>query len=299
MNLSLAEILLKQDGNSSLDRSREQHKHHGLMFTFTENKKQTQDLATQAGTLRASPSMRPINGTLERFGTFELWHRSARPLPLVGMGSEATQHFNLSLIRPVIVFTYDDKRLPLLPPTGITLLDCLSSLPRMNNFMRGYGIIPDMIRGKLNASYRSQDDWYVIKITIQPSLQNKVDEFCSNLIFSANYAGHVEFDDYSSGGVIQISGYHGHCEMPPGLVVSQENIYFWPRVRPLNEFGMLYVALYICGNYARYYPDFWIKDVDAYSPLALAVEELVHVAEQTMALLTLSELSRSYFVPEA
>jgi hypothetical protein len=26
--------------------------------------------------------------------------------------------------------------------------------------------------------------------------------------------------------------------------------------RPLNEFGMIYVDLFIGGNYARYYPDF-------------------------------------------
>jgi hypothetical protein len=61
----------------------------------------------------------------------------------------------------------------------------------------------------------------------------------------------------------------------------------------------MYVALYICSNYARYYPDFWIRDVETHVALALAVEELIDVAEETMAPLTLSELSRTYFVPEA
>src|SRR5215208_6441303 len=32
MCLALAEVLLKQDGMSSLDKAREQHKHHGLHF---------------------------------------------------------------------------------------------------------------------------------------------------------------------------------------------------------------------------------------------------------------------------
>ena len=66
-----------------------------------------------------------------------------------------------------------------------------------------------------------------------------------------------------------------------------------------EEFGLLYVALFICGNYARYYPDFWIRDVETHSPLALAIEQLISDAEKTMALLTLSELSRVYYVPEA
>jgi hypothetical protein len=79
MNPALAEILLKQDGNSSLDKSRQQHKHHGLMFTFDENK--DQDLATQAGALRASPSIHPAT---------EHWN----DLALLSYGTDPQDHFH-------------------------------------------------------------------------------------------------------------------------------------------------------------------------------------------------------------
>jgi hypothetical protein len=298
MNLALAEILLKQDGNSSLDRARQQHNHHGLTFEFSNQKKQSLTLANQAAALRARPLIHSVAGASERFGTFELWHRSARSLPLVGTGNEITLN-NASLTRFVIIFTQDDERLPLLPSTGITLLDCFSSLPRMSNFVYSCGITPDMVRGKITSMYRQQDNWYSLEIIIHPSSQEKAVEFFSNLTFSANYTEHIDFQDFDNGGIISINGLHGHCSIPPGIALNKNNVYFSPRKISLNEFGMLYVALYICGNYARYYPDFWIKDVDTYSPLALAVEELVHVAEETMALLMLSELSRTYFVPES
>ena len=74
---------------------------------------------------------------------------------------------------------------------------------------------------------------------------------------------------------------------------------FWPKPMPLNEFGFMYVALYITGNYARYYPDKWVKDVEENKPLALAIEHLVHHVEMRMPLLALSEMTRIYQIPAA
>src|SRR5215831_7580360 len=129
MNLALAELLLKQDGLSSLDKAREQHRHHGLTFEPAGHRRQDLTLAEGAGSLRARPATRPVNGVLERFGTFELWHRSCRALPLVGMLKDFTQDVSINRFWAIII--QDDKRLPLLPESGITLLECLSSLPRM------------------------------------------------------------------------------------------------------------------------------------------------------------------------
>jgi YaaC-like Protein len=296
MNLALAELLLKQDGDSSLDRAREQHRHHGLTFEFGNQGRQALTLANHASSLRARPAIRPVNGTLERFGTFELWHRSCRALPLAGILTDYSHNVSLTTFHTIL--TQDDKRLQLLPDSGITLLECLSSLPGMSHFLYSYGITPDMVRAKVTATLDATG-MQTTQITVQPSDQEKVNEFFANMTFNANNADIIQMQELPNGGLITLSGNYGHCEIPPGLALNANNLYFLPRWGPLNEFGMMYVALYICGNYARYYPDFWIRDVETHSALALAVDELIHVAENAMALLTLSELSRTYFVPEA
>jgi hypothetical protein len=84
---------------------------------------------------------------------------------------------------------------------------------------------------------------------------------------------------------------------PPCACGEHPDVYFWPTSQNLNEFGFIYVALFIVGNYERYYPDFWIHDVEENTELGLVIEELLNVAERRMALLTLSELSQVYFVP--
>jgi hypothetical protein len=85
--------------------------------------------------------------------------------------------------------------------------------------------------------------------------------------------------------------------VPHGSMWTDQEVRFWPGQEPLNEFGYLYVALFIAGNYARYFPDKWLRDVERSTPLALAVEELISVANVRMPLLALSEMARVYFIP--
>jgi len=58
MSLALAEILLKQDGLSSLDKARAQHRHHGLELAISDLPKNVFALRDTAAGLRA----RPITG---------------------------------------------------------------------------------------------------------------------------------------------------------------------------------------------------------------------------------------------
>jgi hypothetical protein len=86
MSLALAEILFKQDGNSSLDKARGEHRHHGLSMTVGSIPRGA-DLPTSAAQLRAVPMQ--VDGT--RKGTFELWHRSSREHPVGGIIQEMLQ----------------------------------------------------------------------------------------------------------------------------------------------------------------------------------------------------------------
>ena len=108
--------------------------------------------------------------------------------------------------------------------------------------------------------------------------------------------------EFSSGGIITLTNDHIHgavrFAIPDGTPWSRNEVRFWTRRQPLNEFGYLYIALFILGTYARYYPDKWQLDVQLCTPLALATEALVALAEERMAWLALNELTRVCFVPE-
>lgn len=78
MSLALAEVLFKQDGNSSLDMARKKHNNHGLnLVPITKLPNSFADAAQKLVS-------KPVGGE-NRFGTFELWHRTARWHPFIGL----------------------------------------------------------------------------------------------------------------------------------------------------------------------------------------------------------------------
>jgi hypothetical protein len=299
MHLALTEILFKQTGDSSLDRAREQHAHHGLELRVAGSSRKRQEFSAQAEVLRAAPLIKQGD---KRFGTFELWHRSAREMPITGkvirryQGGTSTAYE--VLLRPA------DERLPLLPAQGISLLECLRTLPGTAQFIAQHGIAPNVVRGKVELDQdpvtpsRSR-----LTVVVHPGDDRLIETFLSNIKIHPNDVDRVEYIPLASGGIIQIinNEVSGPVQfsIPHGSMWDGEEARFSAQIEPLNEFGFLYVALYIAGNYARYFPDHWMVDVERNSPIALAIEELIEVAQNRIPLLTLSELTRVYHVSSA
>jgi hypothetical protein len=78
-------------------------------------------------------------------------------------------------------------------------------------------------------------------------------------------------NDWVNGGV--------RLPFPPAASINTQEWRMWTNSPPLTEFGYLYVAMYLAGNYARYFPDKWLLDVETSTSLSLAIEELCAICE--------------------
>ncbi|MFB6459300.1 YaaC family protein [Bradyrhizobium tunisiense] len=296
MNLALAEVLLKQSGDFSLDRAREHHRHHGLLFSDTRSGPLSDELTVSASGLFARPMVLQREAEEERLGTFELWHRGAREAPYVGKYTN-THEGGGQTSGTEILAGPDDIRMPLLNQKGLTLLDCLTHIPDMLNFVNSYGIRSNCARGAMVREDFPERS--VLRFVLHPS--DIAHEVFESLEIHPNLVDRLNYIPLPSGGVITINSdpVNNSCSMrlPPGAATSTTEFRCWlDRKSPLNEFGYIYVALFIAGNYARYYPDRWVADVENSAPIALAIEELLSIAERRVPWATLSELSRSYHV---
>jgi hypothetical protein len=298
MSLVLAEILLKQTGDSSLDRARKEHRHHGLELRLRSVPGNLDDLTDISSSMTAIPLMH-ADGT--GFGTFELWHRSCRELPLAGNKTDTLPSGTASSYSALLI--PNDERLPRIPNEGVDLGNCFRSLPGMMDFLRSHGISSGVVRGKVTCQQNSTPPDFLsnFTVTIHPGERGAVDSFFENVYFSPDAVDRVNFVEISSGGIIKwtegVTTGRGIRQLPNGSNINQDEFHCWPTPQPLNEFGYIYLSLFIMGNYARYYPDKWLKDVEQNSFLALAVEELIRNVESRMAILALSEMTRVYHVP--
>ena len=85
--------------------------------------------------------------------------------------------------------------------------------------------------------------------------------------------------------------------MAEALPYSKDEMYFLPGTSNwLNEFGYLYVGLYISGMICRYYPQYWIKEVSRSTQALILIDELVDTALQRAPLLLLGQLENAVVV---
>ncbi len=293
MSLALAEILYKQSGDSSLDKAREQHKHHGLTMTSA-SAKSGADLLTAASAIRA----RPHEAVGVRQGTFELWHRSSRESP---MGGEVTTHLpeggtNLGY---QATFNAFDNPYPSVPNAGLTLADCFSCIPLMMDHLESTNLKSNLIRGRLISDVWPGTQWRAEhRIILHPS--DLRDELIGQIKVDPNAVDRIEVFEAGLGATIAIytDWVSGNTNMPfpPMAVLNSDEWRMWTNSPPLNEFGYLYVAIFLAGNFARYFPDKWLLDVETSTPLALAIEELCSICEWQAPWLALCELDRTLYV---
>lgn len=296
MSFALAEVLFKQSGDSSLDRAREHHNHHGLRFVRKQNGLDAGSLNLAAENLFAEPTLGPIG----RFGTFELWHRSAREMPISGeLKSSDEGSVNLTSYR--LLLGARDERLGLIPERGVSLLEALKHLPGLYGVLSNFGVNSDMVRGVVQAEKHGTKPT-VYNVIVHPGIKQDIDRFLDAVIFHPSAVNQVDYHEGKAGGGVITwklnESYQVEAAFPHSSMWKRDEVRFWYGVRPLNEFGYFYVALYIAGNYARYFPDKWIAAVEQCAPIALCIEELLNLASWRVPLLAASELTGIYKIPE-
>lgn len=296
MSLALAEILWKQSGESSLDRMRATNRHHGLMFR-ERGSADSQNIADAAANLIAFPLI--VDDS--RKGTFEMWHRTARHLPMVGE-FESVEQDRSKHVGHDILLTDLDRRLPLIPADGVNLFDAVRFLPDLQDYFSIVGIETKAcrawIRRQTNKITSQSSDVFLV----HPNSQSVIDGIVNRIRCSAAAVNALEISKgQNSVQILERTHLKAtlayEIDYPIGINRNSKDIYLLPSDPPLNEFGMIYLALFICGNYCRYFPDIWMNHLERDHAIARLVEQVCVRAAPKMAALILSEIESIYFLP--
>ena len=295
MSFALAEILWKGDGNYSLDKLRSEHRHHGLQAKF--DPMPTGNLIEAASSLRA----RPMITDAGRHGSLQVWHRLARHSPIVGKQKRHLAHG--SETSPKVIFLAADRRMKILPARGISLLDCLQRIPGMGQHLRDLGANTVLVRAIVSKEIREQSQnntEIACSIVVQPGDDQRLEEFKGNILFDANAVDQIDTSEYLSGFNVywryRAEVNPVYCSLPEGFSEKIDVVHFLDDMDCLNEFGFIYVGLYIIGMFSRYYPDIWTRENERHSQLSIAIDQFLDVARERLPILLLSELNEAMYV---
>ncbi len=290
MSMALSEVLLKQNADSRLEKLRQNHGCHGLTLAVAAVPKIQDVLSLASSNLVAKIQVDKVGAPR---GTFEVWRRSARESPIGGIHTEYIGH---GITRgPRLLMIGADAPLSEISNAGISLANCLAELPYMGDSLASHGASTNIVKGTL-ASEKINDGNHITRLTIHPQSKQLIDKFERLVKCSPAMVNAIEVLDYPNGYALNIHNIADadFLSLPASISINEDEVYFSCSERLMNEFGYLYMALHICGNFARYYPDVWLRHVEKSSSLALAIDELCMHAIDRLPLLHLSELSRVY-----
>lgn len=294
MSLALVEILFKQSADSRLFKLRQNHSCHGLQMTVSESPDLGAAIELSANSLSAKPQ---FDKHANARGTFEVWSRSAREYPVGGMHTEVVS--GAGETRGIeVCFGAADVPLPALPQSGITLLHCLKNLPALSDVLRMLGTNLDIVRATITSEHNAGEIARRWTLVVHPQAQVVIDAFGECTRLPPDAVNYLNITELPSGYIVHQPSTVQNVKLalPHGTALSGEITYFHCIRKALNEFGYFYAALHICGNFARYYPDVWLKHIGQNSDLSIAVDSLCDAAIERMPLLTLSELTRLFHV---
>ena len=297
MSLALAQILYCSDGSASLDAARAKHAHHGLRLKQSENPAKLQNLSDSASALWAVLNAGPAG---EPSGTFALWHRISREMPLSGKYSRRSAN-GTGTEQFVVMAAGRDEPMPSLPTSGISLLNCIRSLPWLISPSQMLGVSPSLVRGTMEAVDDERTNESISSMILHPANSVDLNEFYEKCMFEPRFLHQIDTLGIEVSGLIihdkrMLGGDPCNVTYPNAFQISPNEMFFCIGDQSLNEFGLMYVALFILGNYARYFPDQWMKDIEGSSPLAQIAETIMEFTNVRGPLLTASVLSQMYIL---
>ncbi|UWQ22751.1 YaaC family protein [Jannaschia sp. W003] len=289
MNFALAELLMKQSGDSSLTLARAEHSHHGLSFGAPSNVSRDATTLQQMSACKAKPMV----SSGKRRGTFELWHRTAREHPVIGVHSDQDGKTS----GPIPLMIGGDERFELLDEGGVSLLECIKLIPSLSEELARYGAYSSYARGIISST--KSGECHSISVLVHPGPEEIISGVSENILVSPALVPGIEIEEFQSGFALTANIYRGqkvNLSLPMVTSLTSGEVRICGVKTSINEFGAFLAALFILSNLCRYYADFWMERISAHAGIAMIAESLCSEYFKRVPALVLAELEGTLFV---
>lgn len=291
-SLANAEILWWGNGDVSFDRRPTHFNAHGLEIKASES---VDDFA-------ALPARRP-DGSLT--GLFGLWRKYAHHL---AQYATITEHFEQSTASTSLRIVSSTTALDTqdMPDEAISLLDCLSRIPAMRHTMAANGLPVRLARGSIrhDRQWDSTEELthWSRRYLVQPNTSSVIEGVMEHFKFPPAFYERVDCRIPPTGGFIatldSTPPIEGLWMSPEMFSDTEAEMFFIGDGDHLNEFGYLYVGLYIASMLTRYHPNVWIKELQGSSIAATLVDEFVDHALVRAPMLLLGSMEQTVYLFE-
>lgn len=317
VSLSQALILLKQNGEYSLDtrRNQEKHNHHGLELKgLVKNFKPDEGTEAFFNYLQCNCFTKTDKSQKTPWGHFPLFYQSLLPSAI----SITQRIFNVgdqASLEDIYVVSCSDKlSIDILVNQSLNSLDILKTLPDMYPLLLQVGIKSELCLGsavsnleryfKTDAQGEKQIDKVVLEDTFilnGISLENKADylklhqennphiniiqDFGANILLKSRNEFFVKDQVNPVQCTIHI----------PDIVddINARKFYILKPESYIPELAAHLILLFCLGMLCRYYPDIWMKVIDENVQIAELTDSLLNIIYRKFPNLILDQMTET------
>lgn len=286
MSFALCEVLFKGNGDYRLQKLREKNAHHGLDFAVRAPNKFRGDVSIDD--LSAKPLQK---------GTFAIWHKMSRQVGIFGEyieiagGGQTTKMRQIGSAGPLELL-----------PKSLGLRDLAQNCAAIYWQSGDMGLSSRLVRATLQSTSNNNNRTHSLKVIFHPTGPDLLNQVCEKVTFSPRCADLVVPMDFQNGAGFSLnypsSADYIQAKLPPGFAIYQRETLFSADDLQLNEFGIFYVASYIAGMFARYYPEYWARSLESGNQTYQIIDSIMSAALNRAPLLLLGEFRDRCYIYE-
>jgi hypothetical protein len=215
------------------------------------------------------------------WGTFGVWYDLKADDPSIGRATFVDQSGNTTYGTQVLLGPDHNTIVNL---EKITLLDVVQHAPHMYSWVHNFGIESKLLRAQysMRDSFEGQRRKQNLSLKFQPGqlekTMNLLDKFQVPLAETQNFM----LTEIANARTIENTYFLGEmqypCRWPNGVAISEDLTYIYGDDSSISEFAYIYAGAYMLGMLCRYYPDFWMKEIEKSSSFAQLADLLVRNA---------------------
>lgn len=311
VNLSQALVLLRQNGDFSLDvlRKNNNHKHHGLEI-----------LGSFKSNVDARDKIEPFLSSIQCichlkddkcWGQFPNFYNSLEPCA-TNIKTQYYDDVRKSFLRTNPFETARKIEMNVISKKTFNVFDIIKTLPDLYNLLCLNQITPDLCRGQAEAVHKtlykkgSNDDqeisktvlefYYTIDFILSEQKESFVcflKEHCQNIEFTREYNNSFSFQQ-----ILEFNEQEGATFSAPDIAESIfGDLYFiiYPN-EYIPEPAAHFIILYCLGMLSRYYPDIWLKAIDENVILREVIDNLLDIIYRKFPYLILDQMTGTHYI---
>ncbi len=152
---------------------------------------------------------------------------------------------------------------------AVSIKQLFELCPSLRSVLNEFGLATNLVRVKIEKIRTEIDQRLKIQtnIVVQPDSTELIDKFLEHFEIPLSEVPNIDCEYFGRAIKLSLNQWHDQIAenivYPNGISVSDELTYIYVPNTRFSEFSQIYMGTFMLGMLCRYYPEIWMKQIEA------------------------------------